>query len=234
MRSSRWSSSCAHPGSRRSGSGFRLGSTRGRDRARRRQHADPPPRLPGGARGAARHDRRGDQRRQRRDPRRVHPRGRAGRARSRAADPRDGCRRRLRSRRPALPRLGRGRAHGDRRERRAMPGGLHREGPRRVVLLRARGRPARARGARPDRDRARPRRAAPPGARRDRPAPRGGDRVAREPVRPGHGPDRRRLRRRRGRAAPRAGARGRPARGARTGGRPRASSPWPSSGRLQA
>ena len=37
-----------------------------------------------------------------------------------------------------------------------------------------------------------------------------------------------------GEPAPRAGARGRAARGARTGRRPRASSPWPSSGRLQA
>ena len=62
------------------------------------------------------------------------------------------------SRRPALPRLGRARPHGDRRGRRAVPGRVHRSRPRRVVLLRASpptGSPARAR---PRRDGARPRR----------------------------------------------------------------------------
>ena len=73
----------------------------------------------------------------------AHGAGR-GTRRPRAAHARDGRRRRVRARRPALSRLGRGRAHGDRRGRRALPGGLHRPRARRVVLLRARGRPARA------------------------------------------------------------------------------------------
>ena len=100
------------------------------------------PRLPDRAAG------RSDQRRQRRRARRVPARRGAGDARPRAAHARNRGRRRPDPRRAALPRLVRGRPHGHRRGRRAVPGLLHGARSRRVVLLRPRRRPARAGGAR--------------------------------------------------------------------------------------
>ena len=123
----------------------------------------------------------------------------------------------VRARRPALPRLGRGRAHGDRRGRRAVPGRLHRAAATssRTAPGSAADRLARASCSGPTRD-------AHDLVEQRHPAL---DEIGRHLgaaiaslvnlFDPGRRRHRRRLRRRGGRAAARAGARGRAARGAR-------------------
>src|SRR5581483_8020738 len=191
-------------------------------RPRRGQRPAPRTRPARGAGGAARPAGRRDQRRGGGRARRAQARGGARGDRPRDADARDRRGRGRRDRGPPLRRMGRARAHGDRRRRRAVPWRVHRPRPRRGVLLGHRRRPRRRARARGGGDRARARRPAAPGPRRDRPVPRRGDRHARERLRPGGGGRRRRVRARRGGAPARARTAGRPPRGARPGRRARA------------